>query len=82
MTDARPLHTEAGVAEVLGISTELVGKWRRKFDWPCVRFGRQVRFTDEQLAEIVRRHTVTPSPAAPAEGIPGQSRRSAARWAR
>lgn len=47
---------------------------RLRYGWPCVQVGRTIRFTPEQVDEIVRRHTVQPEAAAPA--LDGQTARS------
>lgn len=72
------LHTEEDLAEKLRVSPRMAAEWRREFDWPCLKFKRRVRFTDEHVAEILARHehrsagaTVTP--------IAGQTKRSAGR---
>lgn len=48
--------------------------------WPCVKVGRTIRFTEEQYAEIKRRHTVIPD-AKDAPAIEGQTAASRARSA-
>ena len=47
--------------------------------WPCVKVGRTIRFTEEQYAEIKRRHTVVPDDATAA--LDGQTVASRARSA-
>lgn len=50
---------------------------RLRYGWPCVQVGRTIRFTPEQVDEIVRRHTVQPDVAAGAlEGQTARSRRA------
>ena len=76
------LTTETQLAEQFGISEEKLADLRRKHRWPHVRLGRfEVRYTDEQVADIVRLHTevvaTPPSPDLPR--ISGQTARSAAR---
>ena len=70
------LLTPQDLAEVLGVKVEKVMEWRRQFDWPHVRIGRQFRWTPAQVEQIVARHAVTPTHLAAASG---QTARSAAR---
>lgn len=73
------LLTPEQVAEEFGggRTARWVLESRLRYGWPCVQVGRVVRFTPEQVAEILRRHTVTGESALPA--ISGQTARSAAR---
>jgi hypothetical protein len=73
------LTDETALAEQFGIPVEKVAELRRRHRWPHVRLGRfDVRYTDEQIAEIVARHTSAPkATAVPATS--GQTARSAAR---
>lgn len=48
------------LAEVLQVSSDTVRTWVTRYAWPHLRIGRTVRFTDEQVAEIERMHTVAP----------------------
>lgn len=76
------LITPEQLAEKFGLTVEEVHKYRRKKVWPCVRFGRNdVRFTAEQVEQILALHT--PASALPAKTprIAGQTARSAARSA-
>lgn len=74
------LITPEQLAERFGISVEEVHKYRRKKVWPCVKFGRnEVRFTEEQVAQIVGMQTHGTTVAKPK--IVGQTARSAARSA-
>ncbi len=70
------LITPDSMAERFDVPRSTVLEWNRVYNWPHVRAGNRVRWTEEQYAEIVRRLSVTP--AAP-KGLPGQSARSAAR---
>jgi hypothetical protein len=47
---------------------------RLKYGWPCVKVGRVIRFTPEQVEEIVRRHTTQEGAGTPA--LDGQTARS------
>lgn len=78
------LLTDADLAERIGgVSAEQVAIWRRTYDWPCVKFGRQVRYTPEQVEAIVAKHTTDPKAkkAAAPTLIEGQTKRSARRSA-
>jgi hypothetical protein len=48
---------------------------RLKYGWPCVKVGRVVRFTSDQVEEILRRHTVQPDVDA-STALDGQTSRS------
>lgn len=77
------LYTPAELAELFGISERQLLDWRRMNNWPSVRIGRTIRFTQTQLDEILRRHSETPkAAAAPDTAIAGQSKASAARTKR
>lgn len=53
------LVTPAQLAERFQISVDALHRWRQTFGWPHVEFGpRTIRFTEEQVEEIVRQHTV------------------------
>lgn len=54
------LLTAADMATLLNAEDEKqVKEWHRRYHWPHVKLGREVRWTAEQATEIVRRHTVT-----------------------
>lgn len=72
------LLTPAQMAAEFEVPVSTVLEWNRRHDWPHVRVGNRIRWTREQLAEILRRQTVTPTkPTA----LPGQTGRSASRKA-
>lgn len=77
------LLSEAELAEDFGLDEEKVAKLRRKHRWPHVRLSRfEVRYTEEQVRQIVDSQTTRPAPAAPAgptSPVAGQSAKSAAR---
>lgn len=73
------LLTPADVAETFGggKTARWVLESRLRYGWPCVKVGRVVRFTPEQVAEIMRRHTVQADSETPAlEGQTARSRRA------
>lgn len=78
------LHSPAALADLFGdgVTPRQILDWRREHGWPCVRVGRTVRFTDEQVEHILAKHTVTGEKAIEAddliEGQTPRSKRSAA----
>lgn len=60
--------THADLAERLQIPLSTVVEMRKREGWPHHRFGKHVRFTDEQIEEIVARHKVATA-AAPAPPV-------------
>jgi hypothetical protein len=75
-----PLKTHVDLATLLNMPLSTVIELRKREAWPCVRLGRSVRFTDEQINQIVATHTVADAPAKPT-AIAGQTARSARRRA-
>lgn len=77
------LITDTDLADQFGITVEELNVLRLRHHWPHVKLGRKhVRFTPEQVAEIVRRHSekgASPSLSQPAATFAGQTKRSAAR---
>lgn len=58
------LLTPADVAERMKLTEAQVLTFRRKHNWPCVPLSRKtIRFTEEQVAEIVEKHSAAPTPA-------------------
>lgn len=54
--------THADLAERLNMPLSTVIQLRKREGWPHCRFGKTVRFTEEQAAEIVARHIVSEAP--------------------
>ena len=50
--------TDADLAERFGEPVTKVEKWRRQYGWPHMKVGRQVRYTEADVAEIERIHHV------------------------
>lgn len=78
------LTSEAELAEDFGIEEKKAAELRRKHRWPHVRLGRfDVRYTAEQVRQIVDSQTARPTAAAAASDtsgpVSGQSAKSAAR---
>lgn len=55
------LHAPADLAKVLGKSTKWVE--RRQAQWPHLKVGRSVKFTDEHVAEVIKLLEQRPEPA-------------------
>lgn len=72
------LLTEADLAGIFGVDVRTIADWRRKQDWPHVRVGRVVRFTEEQVESIIAANTKAPAPAPRLRTVrvPGQTQRS------
>lgn len=60
-----------------GVAVSTVMEWNRRHAWPHVKVGHSVRWTEDQYQQILRQHTETTS--AGKSGLPGQTKRSAAR---
>ena len=59
-TEARLTH--ADIADRLNMPLSTVVELRKREGWPHCRFGKAVRFTEEQAAEIVAQHIVIDAP--------------------
>ena len=59
-----------------GVPVRTVAEWRRLHEWPHVKIGHRVYYTPEQVAQIIRKHTVAGGKLAPKDG---RTERSAAR---
>ena len=70
MSAARLTH--ADVAERLNLSLSTTVELRKREGWPHVKLGRAVRFTEEQMAQIVASHTVVKSDEDAAPVFEGQ----------
>lgn len=53
------LLTPADLAEHFGVTEAKVMEWQRVYDWPRVKVGRTIRWTQDQLVEIELLHSVT-----------------------
>jgi excisionase family DNA binding protein len=58
-----PLKTHADLAERLNLPLSTTIELRKREGWPHIRLGRKVRFTDEQIDQIIATHTVVEAPA-------------------
>lgn len=54
--------THADLAERLNLPLSTVVELRKREGWPHHRFGKAVRFTEAQVAEIVATHVVSDAP--------------------
>lgn len=68
--------TEADLAEILGVEEPKVSEWRRRYGWPHMKVGRQVRFTEADVRAIKSLHHVEGERP---QALPGQTALSAAR---
>lgn len=72
------LTTDTDLAARFGLPLERFHEMRRRKGWPCVRFGRfDIRFTDEQIAQIIHVQSESKPKPAPVE-VDGQTSRSKA----
>lgn len=79
--DSFSLLTPDDLAAKFGgeVTGRLVIDWTRRYSWPCVRVGRKIRFTHDNVREILTRHAVKPAEGEPVVTVAGQTPRSAAR---
>lgn len=68
--------TDADLAERFGEPVAKIEKWRRRYGWPHFKVGREVRYTEADVAAIERLHHVEGQRI---ESLPGQTALSAAR---
>lgn len=76
------LTTDVALAEQFDLELDHFHRLRLRYGWPCVKLGRKdVRFTEEQIAQIVRMHSEAAAPPStePAVTLPDQTALSAAR---
>jgi excisionase family DNA binding protein len=72
-----PLLTPDDLAELFGLSPKKVLELRSKHGWPHVRLGRRIRFTEEQVAQIIA--VQSPRSEAPLKSASGLTAGSARR---
>lgn len=57
------------LADELGLTVTQVKDYTREHDWPCVRFSlKTVRYTPEQVEQIIAAHTEVTGDPDPVEG--------------
>jgi len=66
------------LAAIFKVSRRRIMEWQHAHSWPCVRVGRTIRWTPEQVEQIKTRHTVTPEGVKPADGRTARSARRSA----
>lgn len=74
MTNTAELLSPADLAEALGLTEQRVMDLRRHYRWPHVRLGRTIRFTPEQVEQIIASHS-RESEASPVD-LSGRTARS------
>lgn len=79
MSERDDLLTPAEVAKRLRITPKKVMELRRANGWPHVKLGRSIRFTPQQVEQIIGKQSVSPSTSHVA--LPGQTAASARRSA-
>lgn len=67
--------TPADLAEMFGVDTRQILEWRRSKQWPSFQVGKTIRFTDEQVEQIVAMQSQRKKPAP----VKGQTARSSRR---
>lgn len=72
-------YTEADLAEMLNATERRIGEWRRIYSWPHLRIGRTIRFTQNDVEQIVAKHAREAEAEPLAVTIAGQTKRSARR---
>lgn len=73
------LITPAELADkIKDTSAERVVRLCRQHNWPHVRMGRAIRFTPEQVEQIVAMQTVTPKAKPSTSGQTARSKKRAA----
>ena len=75
-----PLRSHADLADLLNLPLSTTIELRKREQWPHMRFGRKVRFTDEQVDQILAQHASVDAAKAPPI-FAGQTPRSARRRA-
>ena len=57
-----PLKDMGDVAKLFGISRSTAFRMKKAQSWPCVRFGTEIRFTDEDIQAIIQINHQQPPP--------------------
>ena len=76
--NADNLLTADDLAAIFGVTRRRIMEWQHAHGWPCIRVGRTIRWTPEQVEQIKAKHTITPHAVKPADG---RTARSASRSA-
>lgn len=64
------------LAEKFQVDRRVVIDWTNRYDWPCIRIGRTIRYSGEQFAQILAMQTVAPERTSSTPRIAGQTVRS------
>ena len=64
------------LAAELGVERRNVVDWTNRYGWPCIRIGRTIRYTREQVEQIIAMQTRAATKPTPAPRIAGQTSRS------
>lgn len=79
------LYSDDDLAEMFQLRKERVVRFRQQLGWPHVKMGRQIRYTERQVEQIVdlHSHVQTEEGRRLSAGLAtGQTFRSAAYWAK
>lgn len=68
--------TETDLADKLGVPESTVSEWRRRYGWPHMKIGRQVRYTEADVRAIETQHHLSGDRR---HALPDQTALSAAR---
>lgn len=77
MSDSTDLLTADDLAAIFKVKRRRVMEWQAQHSWPCVRVGRTIRWTPEQVEQIKARHSIKPEGVKPADGRTARSARRA-----
>ena len=69
--------TPEDMAAKFGVSRRRIMEWQHKYQWPCVRVGRTIRWTSQQVEQIAALHAVK-APKVVSDGRTLASRRRSA----
>lgn len=75
-TQSDDLLRPEDLAEKFQVDRRVVIDWTNRYDWPCIRIGRTIRYSGEQFAQILAMQTRAATKPAPSARIAGQTPRS------
>ena len=82
VVDPEGLLDADDLAAIFKVGRRRVMEWQSQHSWPCVRVGRTIRWTPEQVEQIKARHTVVKkadkAEIRPADGRTARSARRSA----
>lgn len=81
MSDGTSLYSPEDLAEMLHTDRETVLEWRRIYGWPSIKIGKTIRFTSDQVEQILAKHSTGPAKKQPTAvpAVSGQTAKSASR---